>query len=146
MKRGRGDVAILLQRDQQILIQSLDKVRQREASQSCYRGSSKFDSIDNGRNERVSDKSKSLETVCTEGRGTKIQYGTGSHYKISPKSAWGRSKNNVVENIGYTRIFEHAEHRLLRTRHPALKGGHFTLTYPAFWIWRDATSTPADTP
>ena len=79
---GRGDVAVLLQRDQQILIQPLDKVRQREASQSCYSGSSKFDSIDNGRNERVSDKAKSLETVCTQGRGTKIQYGTGRHYKF----------------------------------------------------------------
>jgi hypothetical protein len=46
---GRGDVAILLQRDQQILIQPMDKVRQRKRRNLATGGSSKFDSVDNGK-------------------------------------------------------------------------------------------------
>jgi len=49
MKRGEETVAILLQRDQQILIQPMDKVRQRKRLNLATGGSSKFDSVDNGK-------------------------------------------------------------------------------------------------
>ena len=78
---GRGDVAILLQRDQQILIHPMDKVRQRKRRNLATGIVANLIQSPTERNERVSDKAKSLETVCTEGRGTKVQYGTGSHYK-----------------------------------------------------------------
>src|SRR5262249_51967365 len=69
---GRGDVAILLQRDQQILIQPMDKVRQRKRRNLATGGSANLIQSTTEKTERVSDKSKSLETVCTERRGTKI--------------------------------------------------------------------------
>ena len=64
---GRGDVAILLQRDQQILIHPMDKVRQRKRRNLATGIVANLIQSPTERNERVSDKAKSLETVCTEG-------------------------------------------------------------------------------